>query len=178
MATETSRRGLARETGRGLRFAESATATSRRAPDFSNGYLGRRCNVAGASRRSRLRGLAPESAWPDIGRAMSIAGLSMRRIRARALHRVPMRRRRQLWVPSPPLTASRPSSTPPKPCPSAVSRRARLRPFLGPNEIDRAGQRTLAGVAFRRRARGTPRLRPTRARRIVPRRGVSLEEEP
>ena len=66
-------------------------------------------------------------------------------------------------APSPRLTASTPSSTPPKPCPSAVSRRARLRPFLGPNEIDRAGQRTLAGVAFRRRARGTPHLRPTRA---------------
>jgi len=34
MATETSRRGLARETGRGLRFPESAMATPRRAPDY------------------------------------------------------------------------------------------------------------------------------------------------
>ena len=63
-------------------------------------------------------------------------------------------------------------------CPSAVSRRARLRPFLRPDGIDWARQRTLAGVAFRRRARDTPRLRPTRAGRIIPRRGVSLEEGP
>jgi hypothetical protein len=41
MATETSRRGLARKTGRGLPFAKSLAATTRRAPDFSNGYLGK-----------------------------------------------------------------------------------------------------------------------------------------
>jgi hypothetical protein len=35
--------------------------------------------------------------------------------------------------------------------------------FLRPGGIDWARQRTLAGVAFRRRARGMPRLRPTRA---------------
>jgi hypothetical protein len=45
-------------------------------------------------------------------------------------------------------------------------------------EFDWARQRTLAGVAFRRRARDTPRLRPTRAGRIIPRRGVCLEEGP
>ena len=50
--------------------------------------------------------------------------------------------------------------------------------FLRPGGIDGARQRTLAGVAFRRRARDTPRLRPTRAGRIIPRRGVSLEEGP
>ena len=35
--------------------------------------------------------------------------------------------------------------------------------FLRPGGIDWARQRTLAGVAFRRRARDMPRLRPTRA---------------
>jgi hypothetical protein len=50
--------------------------------------------------------------------------------------------------------------------------------FLRRGGIDGARQRTLAGVAFRRRARDTPRLRPTRAGRIIPRRGVSLEEGP
>jgi hypothetical protein len=48
--------------------------------------------------------------------------------------------------------------------------------FLRLGGNDGARQRTLAGVAFRRRARDTPRLRPTGAGRIIPRRGVFLEE--
>ena len=40
--------------------------------------------------------------------------------------------------------------------------------FLAPGWNYWARQRALTGVAFRRRARDTPRLRPTRAGRIIP----------
>ena len=62
--------------------------------------------------------------------------------------------------------------------PFGSSKESEIAAFLRLGGIDGARQRTLAGVAFRRRARDTPRLRPTRAGRIIARRGLSLEEGP
>ena len=149
MATETSRRGLARETGRGLRFAESAMATPRRAPDFFQqlSWQELQCRWSQTG-ESRLRGLA---------RRIGMAGYRAGHVDCWFIHAADTRSRASSsanatktpalpsptpavhcapsWAPSPPLTAWTPSSTPPKPCPSAFSRRARLRPSCARMEL-------------------------------------------
>ena len=190
MATETRRGGLARETGRGLRFAESAMATPRRAPDLFQQLSWQelqcrwRQQENPASRIWRQNRHGRINCGPCRLLVYPCGGYALARFLdyqcdedasfARSNVRV------ALWaimgaVAAHGVDAIKDAA---ETLPFGGFKESEVAAFLAPGWNYRARQRTLAGVAFRRRARDTPRLRPRRAGRIIPRRGVSLEEGP